>query len=225
MQRTKTQTYRPKLSSSLSLEQARKWRPCVDPVCREALTKFCRSRGAMAKLRITTVLALVACFASVFADAKVEKDVTELQIGVKFKPKTCELKAHKGDQVSVHYRGTLVDGTEFDESYGRGQPLDFALGQGSVIKGWDQGILGEAQVEDPCQVRVWCSRCSSEDPRRCNPNLWDGARGCQRQDGNWPWRSRWASSHWKWWHGLWRWRWGWWWVVDFGRFAKTFLFS
>jgi FK506-binding protein 2 len=96
----------------------------------------------MAKFRIATVLALVACFAFVFADAKVEKDVTELQIGVKFKPKTCELKAHKGDQVSVHYRGTLVDGTEFDESYGRGQPLDFALGQGSVIKGWDQGILG-----------------------------------------------------------------------------------
>jgi FK506-binding protein 2 len=42
----------------------------------------------------------------------------------------------------VHYRGTLTDGTLFDESYGRGQPFDFKLGQGSVIKGWDQGILG-----------------------------------------------------------------------------------
>lgn len=86
---------------------------------------------------------LLVCFAAIsIADGKSEREVTELQIGVKFKPKTCELQAHKGDQVSVHYRGTLVDGTEFDESYGRGQPLDFALGRGSVIKGWDQGILG-----------------------------------------------------------------------------------
>lgn len=69
-------------------------------------------------------------------------EVTQLQIGVKFKPESCELKAHKGDLVSVHYRGLLSDGTEFENSYDREQPLDFKLGQGTVIKGWDQGILG-----------------------------------------------------------------------------------
>jgi FK506-binding protein 2 len=42
----------------------------------------------------------------------------------------------------VHYRGTLeADGSEFDASYNRGQPLSFTVGQGQVIKGWDQGLL------------------------------------------------------------------------------------
>jgi peptidylprolyl isomerase len=45
-----------------------------------------------------------------------------------------------GDIVAVHYRGTLADGSEFDSSYSRGQPFTFALGQGMVIPGWDEGI-------------------------------------------------------------------------------------
>jgi FK506-binding protein 2 len=40
------------------------------------------------------------------------------------------------------WQGSLVDGTEFDSSYPRGSPFEFVLGQGSVIKGWDQGLLG-----------------------------------------------------------------------------------
>jgi FK506-binding protein 2 len=44
--------------------------------------------------------------------------------------------------IHVHYRGTLEsDGSEFDASYNRGQPLSFTVGQGQVIKGWDQGLL------------------------------------------------------------------------------------
>jgi peptidylprolyl isomerase len=45
-----------------------------------------------------------------------------------------------GDIVSVHYTGTLENGTVFDASYGRGQPFSFPLGQGQVIQGWDEGI-------------------------------------------------------------------------------------
>jgi peptidylprolyl isomerase len=45
-----------------------------------------------------------------------------------------------GDLVSVHYRGTLEDGTPFDNSYDRGQPYTFPLGMGRVIAGWDEGI-------------------------------------------------------------------------------------
>lgn len=54
----------------------------------------------------------------------------------------CTRKTTRGDQISVHYRGTLAsDGSEFDSSYSRSQPLTFTVGQGQVIKGWDEGLL------------------------------------------------------------------------------------
>ena len=50
-------------------------------------------------------------------------------------------KATKGAGVSVHYKGQLLDGTVFDSSYKRKQPIDFNVGLGQVIAGWDEGIL------------------------------------------------------------------------------------
>jgi FKBP-type peptidyl-prolyl cis-trans isomerase 2 len=48
----------------------------------------------------------------------------------------------KGDTISVHYRGTLDDGSEFDNSYDRGEPMTIQAGMGNLIPGFDNALLG-----------------------------------------------------------------------------------
>lgn len=67
-------------------------------------------------------------------------DKTESGLRYKIIQKGEGKKATKGSMVSVHYKGQLLDGTVFDSSYKRRQPIDFNLGIGQVIAGWDEGI-------------------------------------------------------------------------------------
>lgn len=62
-------------------------------------------------------------------------------------------QAQPGKMVKVHYTGTLENGQKFDSSRDRGQPIEFPLGVGYVIPGWDQGIA-QLRVGDKARLTV-----------------------------------------------------------------------
>ncbi|MDD5289931.1 MAG: FKBP-type peptidyl-prolyl cis-trans isomerase [Patescibacteria group bacterium] len=68
-------------------------------------------------------------------------EIKELMAQI-LKPGSGEQKVQPGDTITVHYVGTLINGTKFDSSRDRGQPLQLIIGVGQVIPGWDQGIIG-----------------------------------------------------------------------------------
>ncbi|PWN28898.1 hypothetical protein BDZ90DRAFT_258971 [Jaminaea rosea] len=70
-----------------------------------------------------------------------------LQVGVKHKPADCVVKSQRGDKLAMHYTGKLWEGEKFDSSLDRGDPFEFTLGTGQVIKGWDKGLLDMCEGE------------------------------------------------------------------------------
>ncbi|PHR70197.1 MAG: peptidylprolyl isomerase [Lutibacter sp.] len=77
---------------------------------------------------------------SILENAAAGFDKTESGLRYKVLQNGNGKQATKGAMVSVHYKGQLLDGTVFDSSYKRKQPIDFNVGTGQVISGWDEGI-------------------------------------------------------------------------------------
>jgi FKBP-type peptidyl-prolyl cis-trans isomerase len=96
------------------------------------------------KLQRCVLIALVGIFILPFAGHAAEETMIKTSSGLQY----AELvvgkgrEAHAGEKATVHYTGTLEDGTKFDSSKDRNQPFSFQLGAGRVIKGWDEGVEG-----------------------------------------------------------------------------------
>jgi len=81
-------------------------------------------------LTLALVVWLTAC-----ASPANQLAIQDLQVGT-------GKEAAVGKRVTVHYRGTLTNGTKFDASYDRNQPFTFVLGANQVIQGWEKGVVG-----------------------------------------------------------------------------------
>mmetsp|Transcript_11644 Transcript_11644/g.29849 ORF Transcript_11644/g.29849 Transcript_11644/m.29849 type:complete len:109 (-) Transcript_11644:132-458(-) len=75
-------------------------------------------------------------------------------------------KPQPGQKVTVHYTGTLTDGSKFDSSRDRGKPFVFTIGAGQVIKGWDEGV---AQMTKGQRANLTCTPDYAYGPRGFPP--------------------------------------------------------
>ena len=79
---------------------------------------------------------------SVFLQTQQEEIPMETELKIEDIKVGTGAEAKAGDTVLMHYTGTFLSGQKFDSSLDRGTPLQFVLGVGQVIQGWDQGVLG-----------------------------------------------------------------------------------
>ena len=96
------------------------------------------SKQTLIILAIVLIAVLLVVYFLFFKNKSEMSD--ELQI--KILKEGSGIEAKVGDSVTVNYIGKLTNGTKFDSSYDHGQPFVFTIGEGYVIKGWDEGILG-----------------------------------------------------------------------------------
>lgn len=109
-------------------EEAQKW---------NAVEAFRTFEGSRAKRLAAEKAAMAAELDKIAAGF----ESTESGLRYQYIQKGSGKRATKGSKVAVHYKGQLVNGTEFDNSYKRKQPIEFTVGIGQVIEGWDEGIM------------------------------------------------------------------------------------
>ena len=106
-----------------------------EPADAGAKTDAAQPADATAVQPITGTQAPVVGEPAQAAGAATELQITDVTAGT-------GVEATDGKKVTVHYTGTLTDGTKFDSSKDRGTPFPFVLGSGMVIAGWEQGVKG-----------------------------------------------------------------------------------
>jgi peptidylprolyl isomerase len=137
--------------------------------CNETLAMIRRLERSLMKLQIALLLGLVALLAVAYGcggsnkpsapaasgPMKVTGSATTTASGLQYWDIVVGTGATAvpGTMVKVHYSGYLTSGAKFDSSRDRGEPFDFALGAGQVIKGWDEGVAG-MKVGGQRQLRI-----------------------------------------------------------------------
>ncbi|HQU70970.1 MAG: FKBP-type peptidyl-prolyl cis-trans isomerase [Calditrichaeota bacterium] len=95
------------------------------------------AQAAEGKARLETDMEIIAGYAK---KEGLQVQITESGLSYAVEAQGGGPRASAGQEVKVHYKGTFLDGTVFDSSFERGQPIQFPLGMGRVIRGWDEGI-------------------------------------------------------------------------------------
>lgn len=97
-------------------------------------------------IAIISVIVIIGAFAAViyYNSTKEKSEMITTETGLQYQDLTVGTgqEAKTGDTVTVHYVGTLEDGTKFDSSRDRNEPYQLTLGAGGVIDGWEEGLVG-----------------------------------------------------------------------------------
>ena len=150
----------------------RAFRPCAAALSALLLISACGGSGStsvatdstVASTEPATTLPLTKPSVSVPSETPTALVATDLTVGT-------GAAAAIGDTVIVHYVGVrTADGTEFDNSYDRGEPLEVTLGTGSVIAGWEQGLVG-TQQGGRRQLDIPADLAYGDSPPRSGPIL------------------------------------------------------